>query len=202
MKITTLFLDVGGVLLTNGWDRHARELAAKTFQLDLADLESRHNLTFDTYEIGKLSLNEYLKRVVFYQKRSFSPSSFKKFMLAQSEPYNDMLKLMAQLKAKYDLKILVVSNEGLELTEHRIKKFRLGSFVDFFVCSCFVHLRKPDADIYRLALDIAQVPVEEVLYIDDRPMFVQVAQTLGIQGICHKDILSTKNALQKHGLSL
>lgn len=194
-NITTLFIDIGGVLLTNGWDRHARELAANTFLLDLPDLESRHNLTFDTYEVGKLSLDEYLERIVFYKKRDFSPEPFKEFMFAQSAPYQEMIDLISQLKQRHGLKIAVVSNEGRELNEYRIKKFKLSQFVDFFVSSCFVHIRKPDADIYKLALDIAQAPVEEVLYIEDRPMFVDVAKSLGIEGICHKEVLSTKQLL-------
>ena len=65
MRITTLLLDIGGVLLTNGWGRNSRKLAAETFSLDHDDMEERHHLTFDTYEEGKLSLDEYLNRVVF-----------------------------------------------------------------------------------------------------------------------------------------
>lgn len=190
--ITTLFLDIGGVLLTNGWDRHARELAASTFNLDFNELEHRNNLTFDTYEIGKISLDEYLKRIVFYKKRSFSQSQFQKFMFEQSKPYPEMINFIRTIKTRYKLKIVVVSNEGRELTEYRIKTFKLDGFVDFFICSCFVHLRKPDADIFRLALDIAQSKLDEVLYIEDRPMFVQVASELGIHGIIHKDYASTR----------
>src|SRR5262249_16454094 len=115
-SITTLFLDVGGVLLTNGWDQHARELAAQTFHLDRKEMDSRHNLTFDTYEIGKLTLDEYLKRVVFYEKRPFSQSQFQKFMFERSQPYPEMIAYVCKLKTRYKLKIAVVSNESRELT--------------------------------------------------------------------------------------
>ncbi|MES1160872.1 MAG: HAD hydrolase-like protein, partial [Bacteroidota bacterium] len=106
------------------------------------------------------------------------------------------------LKAKYKLRIAVVNNEGRELNEHRIKSFRLNEFVDFFISSCFVHFRKPDADIWKVALDIAQTPREEVVYIDDRPMFVQVAQGLGLRGIVHdhKNVTKTKETLAGMGL--
>jgi len=197
---TTLFIDVGGVLLTNGWDRKAREKAATTFSFDLAEMESRHSLTFDTYEVGKITLDEYLARILFYKPRDFTPNQFKKFMFEQSQPYEEMLKLISKLKKKYDLKIAVVSNEGRELTEYRIKKFKLGHFVDFFVSSCFVHFRKPDAEIYRLTLDIAQVTPKEVLYIEDRPLFIEVAKNLGITGLCHKEYQSTKELLASHNL--
>jgi putative hydrolase of the HAD superfamily len=200
IPLTTLFLDIGGVLLTNGWDRNAHKLAAKHFNLNLKELEERHHLTYDTFEVGKLSLIEYLKRVVFYQERSFTIDDFKDFMFKQSKPFPKMIKLVCQLKEKYGLKVAVISNESRELTIYRIQKFKLNEFVDFFISSCFVHFRKPDADIFRIALDIAQVSIEHVLYIDDRPMFVQVAEDLGIRSFCHKDYNSTVAKLASLGL--
>jgi putative hydrolase of the HAD superfamily len=203
-RVTALFLDVGGVMLTNGWDRKSREAAAKQFNLDLDDLNDRHRMTFDTYESGKLSLDEYLQRSVFYKDRPFTPEQFRSFMFAQSIAYPEMIDLIKALKARYGLKIAVVNNEGRELNEYRIKAFQLNEFVDFFISSCFVHFRKPDADIWKIALDIAQVPREEVVYIDDRAMFVQVAQGLGLKGVVHnyKNVGATRDALAALGLTL
>jgi putative hydrolase of the HAD superfamily len=198
--ITTLFLDIGGVLLTNGWDHRARKRAATNFKLELAEMEDRHHLTFDTYEEGKLTLEEYLGRVVFYQKRPFTRAQFRHFMFAQSKPYPQMIELVRKLKGRYGLKIVAVSNEARELNSHRIRKFKLDGFVDFFISSCFVHLRKPDADIFRLALDIAQTPAREVVYIENTPMFVQIAEGLGIRSILHTDYSSTCAKLASFGL--
>ena len=200
--ITCLFLDIGGVLLTNGWDHHARQRAATNFKLDLAELEDRHHLTFDTYEEGKLTLEEYLSRTVFYEKRPFTRDQFREFMFAQSQPYPQMIDLVAQLKVRYGLKIAVVSNESRELNAHRIGKFKLNDFVDAFISSCFVHIRKPDTDIFRLALDIAQTPPEQVVYIENTPMFVQIAEGLGIRSILHTDYKSTCAKLASFGLQL
>ncbi len=200
--ITTLLTDIGGVILTNGWDRHARARAVDIFQLDAAEMEERHHLTFDTYEVGKLTLHEYLARVVFYEERNFTPDDFRQFMFEQSQPYEDMIALLKKLKQKYNLKIAVVSNEGRELNEYRINTFRLNSFVDFFISSSFVHFRKPDADIFRIALDIAQVQPAETLYLEDRHMFVQIAESLGIQGIVHTDYKATVEAFAAYGLRL
>ncbi len=199
-KIIALFLDIGGVLLTNGWDRMMRQRAARKFDLDYEEMNERHHLTFDTYEEGKLNLNQYLSRVVFYRRRSFSRDDFRDFMLAQSEPMPEMIALLSTLKKKYGLKIAAVSNEGRELTIHRVGSYKLNRLIDFFICSCFVHLRKPDEDMYRLALDCAQVPAENVVYIDDRLMFVQVAGAMGIKGIHHIDYESTRAALADFGL--
>lgn len=199
-KITCLFLDIGGVLLTNGWDHHARRRAALFFKLDRAELEARHQLNFATLEEDRLPLAEYLNRVVFYEKRDFTRAEFRRFMFAQSKPVAGMIGLIRRLKARYGLKIVVVSNEARELNAHRIREFKLAGFVDAFVSSCFVGVRKPDVEIFRLALDLAQAPVEQVVYIEDSLMFVQVAAELGIQGIRHVDYEGTRAALAALGL--
>jgi len=201
-KITTLFTDIGGVLLTNGWDRKARAEAAQLFKLDLVEMEERHHLTFDTYEVGKITLDEYLDRLVFYEDRDYSKDDFKEFMVSKSLPYNDMIKLICDLKKKYNLKVAVISNEGRELNQYRISTFRLNEFVDFFISSSFVHFRKPDADIFKVAIDISQSDVETSVYIDDRMLFVQIAEGLGLKGICHSDYEDTKKKLEDFGLSV
>ena len=198
--VTCLFLDIGGVLLTDGWDRHARKRAAANFDLELAEMEDRHQLTWNTHQAGKLTLEEYLAWVVFYQKRPFTQAQFRRFMFAQSKPYPEMIDLITQLKARHRLKIAVVSNEGRELSEYRIRKFKLNELVDFFVSSCFVGLLKPDADIFHLALDIAQTPATQVVYIENTPMFVQLAADLGIRGVLHTDCETTRAKLTAFGL--
>jgi putative hydrolase of the HAD superfamily len=200
--INTIFTDLGGVLLTNGWDRGSRRRAIDLFKLDPEETEERHHLTFDTYEVGKISLDEYLERVVFYRDRSFTRNRFRQFMYDQSKPFPEMLDLVKQLKMKHGLRVAVVSNEGRELAEYRIKKFLLNDFVDFFIVSSFVHFRKPDADIFRIALDTAQVSPDQVLYIEDRAMFVQVAEGLDIRGLRHIDYKTTSGKLKKLGFKI
>ncbi len=200
IPITTLFLDIGGVLLTDGWDHRARKRAATNFKLEWAEIEARHNLTFDTYEEGKLTLEEYLGGVIFYQRRPFTRAQFRRFMFAQSKPYPEMIELVAQLKTQYGLEIVVVSNEARELNVYRIRKYKLDRLVDSFISSCFVHIRKPDADIFRLALDIAQAPARHVVYIENTAMFVQIAEGLGIRSILHTDYKSTCAKLASFGL--
>ncbi len=202
VRITALFLDIGGVLLTNGWDRDMRRRAAAQFGLDLAEMEERHRLVFDMYEEGKSSLDDYLAKTVFYQTRTCTPDEFKAFMFAQSQPYADMLELIRTLKLRHRLKVVAVNNEGRELNVYRIQTFRLGELFDAFVSSCFVHCRKPDPDIFRLALDIAQVPPPQIAYLDDRPLFAEVARELGLQAIDHTGYESTRAAFAALGLTI
>lgn len=200
--ISTLFLDIGGVLLTDGWDRDSRKEAARIFNVNHKEMEERHHLNFETYELGKMTLDKYLDRVIFYQKRNFSADEFKTFMYEQSQSYPKMIELIIHLKKEYGLKTAAISNEGRELNEYRIKKFKLNNFIDFFISSSIVNLRKPDTDIFKLALDIAQVNAGESIYIDNQPMFVEIAEGFGMKGICHTDLRLTEAKLNAFGLNI
>jgi putative hydrolase of the HAD superfamily len=197
---TCLFVDIGGVLLTNGWDHLARRRAAKHFGLKWDDVERRHHMAFEAHEEGRLTLDEYLTLVVFNERRSFTRADYRRFMFAQSRAVPDMLALVRRLKQRYGLKIVVVSNEGRELNAHRIRTFKLAGFVDVFISSCFVHVRKPDVRIFELALDIAQVPARQVVYIENTPMFAEVGESVGIRSILHTDFRSTRARLVTFGL--
>jgi len=198
--ITTLFVDVGGVLLTNGWDHFARKRAAKHFKLNWAEMDQRHRLVFETHEEGKLSFEEYLGWVVFFEKRPFTRNQFRDFMFAQSKPYPKMLGLVTQLKTQHGLKVVVISNESREVNAYRIGTFRLDRLVDAFISSCFVGMRKPDVEIFRLALDVAQTAPERGVFIDNTSMFVQIAERLGMRSILHVDYESTRAQLTSLGL--
>jgi putative hydrolase of the HAD superfamily len=200
-RITCIFLDIGGVLLTDGWDHLARRRAAKNFKLEWAEMEERHGLTFEIFEEGKITLDEYLSLVVFHQKRTFTRNQFRRYMYAQSKAFPEMIELVAQLKLNLGLKIVIVSNEARELNAYRIERFKLDRLADCFISSCFVHIRKPDVDIFRLALDIAQVRPARAVFIDNTPMFVQIAEGLGIHGILHTDCQSTRAKLSHLGLN-
>jgi putative hydrolase of the HAD superfamily len=200
LPITTLFVDVGGVLLTNGWDHLARKRAAKQFKLNWADMDERHRLVFETHEEGKLSFEEYLGRIVFYEKRPFTRNQFRDFMFAQSKPFPKMLDLVAQLKVRHRLKIVVISNESRAVNAYRIRTFKLDRLVDTFISSCFVQMRKPDIEIFRLALDLAQTAPEQAVFLDNTPMFVQIAEGLGMRSILHVDYESTGAKLAALGL--
>lgn len=198
--ISCLFLDVGGVLLTNGWDHLARKRAAAHFKLSWPEMDSRHRLNFETHEEDKITFDQYLDRVVFFEKRPFTRAQFRNFVFAQSKPFPRMIELAAQLKARYGLRVTVVSNESRAVNAHRISRFKLNELADCFVSSCFVHLRKPDADIFRLALDLSVTPPHQVVYIEDTPLFVQVAESLGIRSILHTDFETTRRKLASLGL--
>jgi len=202
MGITHLFTDLGGVLLTNGWDRGLRKLVAEHFDLDAADFDERHHLTYDTYEAGKISLSEYLRRTIFWAPREFTEQQVVDFMLEQARAFPEMIEMYRRVKDQNGLKVVVVSNEGRELTADRIRRFDLKSFVDIFVVSSYVHFRKPDEDIFRIALDVAQADPAEVVYVDDRQMFSEVACRLGMREVWHRDLESTRAAFESMGLSV
>lgn len=201
-KIKALFTDIGGVILSNGWDHIGREKAVEKFNLNKDEINQRHHLTYDTFELGKIDLNTYLKRTVFYKKRKFTVKEFKDFMFAQSVSYPHMIKMIKELKAKNNLRTIAVSNEAKELNNYRIKKFKLKEIIDAFISSSYVHFRKPDVDIFKIALDVAQFEPDEVVYLEDRMMFVEVASSLGINAVHHTDYASTVYKLANFGLKV
>lgn len=198
--IKTLFLDLGGVLLTNGWDGQARTRAAEAFSLDPEETEERHHLTFDAWEAGKLPMKAYLDRVVFYVDRPFTHQEFIRFVFDQSQPHEEVIALLRNLKQRHGLRLSVITNDPREIVEYRIRTFGLREYIDSFIASAFVHYRKPDPDIFHVALDVAQGDIEEAVYIEDRAMFVDVARELGLKAIHHTGLDSTRAALAALGL--
>ena len=201
-EITTLFWDVGGVLLTNGWDRPARQRAAEQFKLDWEDFQDRQELVMARLETGQMTLEEYLERTIFYRPRSFTQDQFKAFMFAQSQPKPETLSIVERLagSAKYQMGRL--NNESVELNRYRIDTFQLRRYFTVFLSSCFLGVRKPDHAIYRLALQITQRAPEECLFIDDRPLNLECAQVLGIRAIRYQNPAQLREELQGHGVEV
>jgi len=194
----TIFFDIGGVLLSNGWGHESRELAAKTFGFDYEEMNRLHEFIFNVYEVGSITLDEYLDTTIFYQQRNFSRDDFKDFMFSQSVQLPHMLEWLVEWKNKNSdrFRILSINNEGRELNHYRIRKFNLYACFDAFVSSCEVGMRKPDPGIFRQAMGIAQARPEECLYFDDRPILVHAASKTGMKCYHHEGFESTKKIIE------
>ncbi len=198
--VEALFVDIGGVLATNGWDADAHRRAAQHFGIDPDEMERRHHLVFDAYEAGTLTLRQFLDLAVFWRPRDFAPEDFEAYMFEQSQPFEDVIAFFRELKQRTRLRLVAVSNEGRELADYRNRAFGLGSFVDAFVISGHVGLRKPDPRMYRLALGISGVPKADTLVIDDRDVLIEAAAQDGLRTLQHTDLESTRRALAELGL--
>ncbi len=193
-----LFSDIGGVLLSNGWGHLSRQAAAEKYGLDYVEMDELHHFIFNVYEIGKVTLDEYLDTVIFHKPRSFSREEFKDFIFKESTELPEMLPWLVKWKnAHPQVKIISINNEARELNNYRIKTFNLHDFFDAFVSSCEVGMRKPDPGIFRLALGIAQAEAHECLYFDDRPMLVEAARKEGIHAYHHKSFEATKKIIEE-----
>ncbi len=195
-----IYSDIGGVLGTNGWDGRLRSSLCSRFDLDLDEIERRHHLMFDSFERGSLSFEEYLTRVIFFAPREFTLEQVREFAFQASEPWPENLEFFRRIKTANRLGFAVISNEGQGITGYRVKKFGLRQLCDFMVISHFTGLRKPDPEIWRLALDLAQVEASESVYVDDREMFVESARELGFTAIHHTDLEITREQLARLGL--
>lgn len=201
-NISCLFLDIGGVLLSKGWGHEFRQQAAQHFFLDRTEMEDRHKMLFVPLEEGKITLDEYLDTVIFYTPRDFTRTQFIDYIHGLSTADWNMIDFIKKIKSKYALKIIAVSNESRELNSYRINKFKLTEIFDFFVSSCYVHARKPEAAVFQLAIDGAQVPLENILYIDDSKIFVNLVKDMGVAGFQHTDFQTTVNTLADYGLEI
>ncbi len=200
--ITTLFWDLGGVLLTNGWDRDARRRACERFGLDWEELEDRHEHVVDEFETGRMDLDGYLERTVLFEPRPFTPAQFKAFMFAQSQEAPAPLALVRQLHAEGRYRMGAINNESLELNRYRIERFRLRECFPLFFSSCFVHLRKPDPAIYRVALEVTQTPAADALLVDDRAINVEAARRIGMQTIHYRNVDQLRACLAQLGVQV
>ena len=179
-----ILFDVGGVLLTNGWDTRERALATEQFHLDAASFEARHREAFPAWERGEIPVGAYLDRTVFTEPRSFSHDDFFAFMIAQSKVLPDSaLGTLQQLAASNQCMLGALNNEARETNKYRFQTFGLFDYLDVALSSCYLGLRKPDAAIYERALDILGRPADKILFIDDRIENVNGAIGAGMKAI-------------------
>ena len=201
--ISTLLWDIGGVLLTNGWDRQQREAVLTHFGLDHDDFERRHAAIDQAWERDEIGVDEYLRQTVFYQARSFTQDEFLEAMHAQSAVLEDSgIGILRQLSASEQYVLATVNNESRAMNEFRLAKFNLIDDFDAFFSSCYLGLRKPDRRIYQVALDVLQRDPEEVVFIDDRAENVAAASSLGIHGIRYEGSAKLSVDLAQMGVSL
>ncbi len=201
MRFSTIFWDIGGVLLTNGWDTAAREKAAARFGLDLADYGQRHAMAVTELETGRITLDQYLEQTVFCSARTFSAAEFKEFMFAQSRPIDGTLEVLADVARSGRYTLATLNNESRELNEYRLRKFGLHQWFSLYVCSSFLGVMKPGQAIFKMALDLTQQDPAGVLMIDDRPLNVEAATRAGMHAIHFRDAAQLRKGLEGMGVS-
>jgi putative hydrolase of the HAD superfamily len=199
--IHTIFWDVGGVLLTNAWDHTERAEAFEHFHLDEAEFHDRHEMLVSPFECGKITLDEYLDRTVFYRTRPFTRDAFRDFMFSLSHPFPEALDFVGKLSDSGKYFIGTINNESRELNDYRIEKFGMSGIFRLFVSSCYVGLRKPEKEIYQLALEITQIPAEECCFIDDRAANLESPAKLGMRTIQMQTLAQLREDLAKLGVS-
>jgi putative hydrolase of the HAD superfamily len=200
-EISTVLFDVGGVLLTNGWDRTERAAVLERFALDGVAFEQRHELANDAWEKGLMTAEQYLLQTVFYEPRPFTPGAFLQAMRERSVllPHGAM-RILQELAASEEVELAILNNEARELNDYRIERFEFGRYFDVFLSSCYLGLRKPDPKIFEVALDVLQRDPEEVAFIDDRAGNCAAAEALGIHAIQYQDESQCAQALERLGL--
>jgi putative hydrolase of the HAD superfamily len=201
-EITTLFWDIGGVILTNGWDHNSRNEGAKMFGLDMDEFRERHDLSFPAFDAGQITLNQYLDRTLFYRARSFTREEFTAFMFAQSREYPETRAVLTDVARSGKYYVASINNEPRELNDYRIEAFGLRREFQAFFSSCYLNARKPEETIYRIALEVTQRPAESAVFIDDRELNLENPRRLGLQVIRHQNAKQLRADLQSLGIKV
>jgi putative hydrolase of the HAD superfamily len=201
-EITTLFWDIGGVILTNGWGRNSRREAATTFNFDYEEFQDRHDLSFPAFDTGHISLNEYLERTLFYRARAFTREEFIAFMFEQSKEFPETRAVLDETARSGKYLIGSINNEPLELNQYRIETFHLRSDFLVFFSSCYVRARKPEETIFRIALEVTQRPPQECIFIDDRALNLEFPRRLGMSAIHYQNAEQLRSELRNHGVKV
>jgi putative hydrolase of the HAD superfamily len=201
-EIHAIFWDVGGVLLSNAWDHTERAAALARFGLDKEEFHPRHEMVVSSFERGKISLDEYLDRTVFYRDRPFTREAFRDYMFSLSQPMPEVLTFARSLAESRKYFMGTINNESRELNLQRIEKFGLREIFRLFVSSCFVGLRKPEIGIYRLAIEITQINPEECCFIDDRAPNLECAAKLGMRTIQMQTLEQLQGDLGRLGVKV
>ena len=195
--IHALFWDVGGVLLTNAWDHTQRSDALKQFQLEEEEFRDRHEMVVSSFERGKITLDEYFDRTVFYRPRPFTREAFRDYIYSFSQPFPEVLQFAQSLSDSGKYFMGTINNESRELNCYRMDKFGLRKIFRVFISSCFVGLRKPESGIYQLALEITQIPAQQCCFIDDRALNLECAAKLGMHTIEMDNLPQLRADLEK-----
>ncbi len=199
-EIHAIFWDVGGVLLSNAWDHSERMAALEHFRLHEEEFHSRHEMVVSSFERGKISLDEYLDRTVFYRNRPFSRDEFRDYMFSLSQPMPEVLAFARALANSGRYFMSTINNESRELNLYRIERYGLRKIFRLFVSSCFVGLRKPESGIYRLAIETTQINPDECCFIDDRALNLECAAKLGMRTIQMQTLEQLREELGKIGV--
>ena len=202
-EIKAILFDVGGVLLTNGWDHAERAAVLGHFSVDRAAYEARHELANDAWEKGLMTAEQFLERTVFFEPRSFTPTEFLEQMKAQSKELpHGALRTVAKLRASNEVAMMILNNESRELNDYRVERFQLHNYFQAFLSSCYLGLRKPDPAIFKLALGVLQRKPEQVAFVDDRQGNCDAAANLGIHAICYQDETQFAQELERLGIPI
>ena len=200
--ITTIFFDIGGVLLTDGWGHDSRRAAAEKFGLDWEEYSDRHEKVGHAIETNRMSLEQYLDRTIFYRPREFSREEFRAFIFAQSQPKPESIEIVTQLAVSKKYFLATINNEILELNVYRLEHFGLRRYFPIFFSSCFLGLRKPDEAIYRLVLQVTQQTPDQCIFIDDREVNLECPRELGMSTILFRDVERLRSELRQAGVPL
>ncbi|MDQ1453843.1 MAG: putative hydrolase of the superfamily [Acidobacteriaceae bacterium] len=202
-EIRAIYWDIGGVLLTNGWDHEERARVLQQFAIPREEYEARHADANDRWERGELSDDEFLKQTIFFKERSFTPAEFIRAVREQSKWLpGGARNVVTAAREHSGLKMAMLNNESGPLNDYRIETFGLTEYFDGFFSSAYIGMRKPEPRMFRAGAAMLHFRPEECAFIDDREKNCAAAAEVGMHAIQYKGEEPLRNALGALGVRL
>ena len=204
-SIRTIFWDIGGVVLTNGWDKGQRSRVLSRLGVNLEAYEEVHERANYYWERGLMTAKEFFAQTVL-QANPHLDLTFETLwpqVCAESKVLHaECLDMLSELKEQGSYRLATLNNESRELNEYRLDAFKLRSLFDYFICSGYVHEMKPLPGIFRSAIDVSGFAARTALFIDDKSENCAAAEALGMHVICFKTPRQLCTELAGYGIQV
>jgi HAD superfamily hydrolase (TIGR01509 family) len=204
-SIRTIFWDLGGVVLTNGWDPGQRKRVLSRLGVNLEAYEELHDRANYYWERGLLTAKDFFSQTVLLPNPKLDLTFdmlWPQVCAASKVLHPECLDMLAELKQMGRYRIATLNNESRELNEYRLDAFKLRSLFDYFICSGYVHEMKPNLGIYKSAIDISGFAASSALFIDDKPENCAAAEAVGMHAIRFESPAQLCTALVEYGIQL
>jgi putative hydrolase of the HAD superfamily len=186
MKV--IIYDLGNVILPFNHYRIAEKLSRFSQRKEFQDPPKIFSYLFDFekgavngYEVGKVSSLEFFQSLKEFLQLSLS---FEEFVPIWDDIFlenQEVSQIILSQKGRWKLGLL--SNTNPLHFDYILSKFPIVRVFDQWILSHEVGFKKPAVGIYQKAIEWASVEPQKIIFIDDMEKHVEVAVSLGMQGI-------------------
>jgi len=196
MKIRAVFFDFGGVIQRTEYQAPRQHLAQR-FGMEYDDIDKVvfNSPTARQATVGEIPVNKHWEAVAKRLKIGKKEiAAVENEFFAGDVVDLSILEYLRSLRPRFVTGL--ISNAWSDMREYLVRK-KIVDIFDHLTISAEVGVAKPEARIYLLALEQAQVEAGEAVFVDDVPANIEACEAVGMKGILFKDPRDSMNELKK-----